>query len=682
VLILQLLGINAVAVTKDNISSDKSLWGKVRDGYFRLVFASPETLLAAEGYFMTEIAGRNTGFEKHLVAIAVDECHLIWDWEHFRKQYKHIEKLRMAFPEAPIACLSATVSAPCAAYVHEACGLNRGTIRYSLPLRRDNIDIVVSSVAPSDERPLHRLIPTSTDVATVLEIPKTLVFFDNIDAGIELCRCLRARLSRQCGTEIPETLVDCYYGSLDAAKKTQILENLLSGKTRILICTDAFGMGIDIPDIEVVVQWHLTPRCTMSSLSQRIGRAARGRNVNGAAAIYVSTSFFKALPRDWRVQVRRWDEPDMDSLELDLPADEFDVYDFRDSPPSTTIPLRRLGLPVTPATRRETSDLISKLYQHVKSLREELRKAHEQSPGDRWKASRLAKLDPPLRWFLLTTGCRHRVLGAFFRDPANFIGVHQGWCCDSCAAASPQGLGNHVTAGIRSDISVLNELASSAKQNPSRRTNVGECIRNETITARHVVMIKNHLRACREVFASTHTMPWIVPGTIIPDRVIDAVAENLKRITSAAQLVNELGKAGLVQKHSFVTLAQVDIIYKLIEYIVCRPPTLQPILPKSVPELQRAVAQRPAQQPAPPPIPSLSPPSPTGSPANRSQDLENVDPHRLAVASKSAKATNAKPLQDAEATGTSAKRKPLGDLNPQFMSKRGRAIILPERYQK
>jgi superfamily II DNA helicase RecQ len=81
----------------------------VQDGYFQLVYASPETLLAAEGYFMTEIASRNTNLEKNLVIIAVDECHLIWDWEHFRKQYKHIEKLRMLFTEVPIACLSAMV---------------------------------------------------------------------------------------------------------------------------------------------------------------------------------------------------------------------------------------------------------------------------------------------------------------------------------------------------------------------------------------------------------------------------------------------------------------------------------------------------------------------------------------------------------------------------------------------
>jgi superfamily II DNA/RNA helicase len=678
VLILALLGFEAVALTSENISSDKSLWQKVRDGHYRLVFASPETLLAAEGYFMTEIADRNTTFEKNLVAIAVDECHLIWDWEHFRKQYKHIEKLRMLFPEVPIACLSATLSAPCAAYVHTACGLNRGTIRYSLPLRRDNIDIVVSAVSPSDHKPLHRLIPSSTDVAKVLEMPKTLVFFDDIDGGIEECRALRARLRKQCGAEIPDYLVECYYGSLDAERKSQILRNLLDGKTRLLICTDAFGLGIDLPDIEVVVQWLLTPRCTMSSLTQRIGRAARGRNIHGVAAIYVSTSFLRALPRDWRVQVAHWDKPPDDTEpSLELPADEFDDPDFADdSAAASSIPLRRLGLPVTPDTIEETNDLISKLYRHVKSLREALRKAHEKSEDNRWNVSKLAKLDPPLRWFLLTTGCRHRVLGAFFRDPANFIGSHRGWCCDSCAAASPEGLRNKATAGIRADISILNESAASAKQNRSRRPTTDER-RKENITPRHAVMIKNHLRAWREVFATTQPLPWILPQTILPDRVIDAVADNIEWITSTAQLVNELSKAGLVPKHAFITMGHVEIMYDIIDNIVSRPAPLQPILPRPVPEVQTTAAQQPVQQPAAAPISFLPPSPPTGGQANGSQDLENIDPHGLAIASKSAKATNAKPLSEA---GTSAKRKPFGELNPQVMSKRGRAVILPERF--
>jgi hypothetical protein len=175
------------------------------------------------------------------------------------------------------------------------------------------------------------------------------------------------------------------------------------------------------------------------------------------------------------------------------------------------------------------------------------------------------------------------MLGAFFRDPANLIAVHRGWCCDSCAAASPQGLGHYVTAGIRADISILNELASSAKLKPSRQTTVGEHLRDETITHRHVALVKGQFLRFRELIALNHPMPWIIPATVIPDRVIEEVSKNLERITSAEQLVNELGKAGLVQRHSLLTRAHVDVLYDVIERIISGPTTWQPILPRPDP---------------------------------------------------------------------------------------------------
>ena len=191
-------------MTSESQQADPTIWPKVRDGHYQLVFASPETILDARGYFMTEIAGRRAAFAKRLAAIAVDECHLIWDWEHFRPKYKDIGKLRMTFDATPFACFSATLSSNAAYYVHKVCQLPRGTLRYSLPLRRDNIDIVVSSVLPNDESPLLRLIPSETEVQEVLKMPKTLAFIDEIDPGIRLCITLRVRLAQEYGGDIPK----------------------------------------------------------------------------------------------------------------------------------------------------------------------------------------------------------------------------------------------------------------------------------------------------------------------------------------------------------------------------------------------------------------------------------------------------------------------------------------------
>ncbi|KAJ7903120.1 hypothetical protein B0H13DRAFT_1480690, partial [Mycena leptocephala] len=63
------------------------------------------------------------------------------------------------------------------------------------------------------------------------------------------------------------------------------------GIVRILVCTDAAGMGIDISDIEFVVQWKIPKN--LSSWVQRAGRAARGRGTTGMAIMLVERSAFE-----------------------------------------------------------------------------------------------------------------------------------------------------------------------------------------------------------------------------------------------------------------------------------------------------------------------------------------------------------------------------------------------------
>jgi len=661
VLTLIALGIKAVAVTKDNLLADPAIWEKVRDGHYQLIYASPETLLDARGYFMTEIAGRGSRFEKRLVAIAIDECHLIWDWEHFRVQYKNIGKLRMTFDKTPIACLSATLATNVAGYVHSVCQLRPGTTRrYSLPLRRDNIDIVVSSVAPNDQGPLLDLISSGAEMRQVLEMPKTLVFIDDIEEGIRLCLSLRSRLARQFGDEVPERFVECYYGSLDAAKKVEILQNIMSGKTRIVICTDAFGMGIDVPDIGVVIQWHLTPRCSMTSLCQRIGRAARNPSLKGIAVIYVSSSFFTGLPADWRNLIGRWDE-DLDSACAQT---------------STSIALNRMGLPVTPNTRPQTRQLLLSLYRAVSSLRESLRAVRERSSGSvPARAPKMTKLDPPLIWFILTKGCRHRVLGAFFTDPANFDGSHRSWCCDSCAATAGPDFGKHSTFGISADISILQSIAPSDTTKRPRPT-VGpeypDKVRTEEITPRHIIIIKKNFRFLRLGFCLAHPTPWMSPDAILPDKALDAVAERAKYIVSTEDLVKELEKAGLEQKRSLLTMGDVNTLYGVLDNILARPAPLQTILPR--PSTVRLVPQ----------ASSL----PSTLPLRECQEPERLNPRRPAIIPGVGKENKVPLVSDAAVREQkapsasdavlSAKRKPLQELDVDSVRKR--LIKLPSRY--
>ena len=118
-----------MAVTHDKIDEDSSLWAKVDNGQFRVVYMTPEVAMDKRGHFSTETVKTNTSFMKQLVLVAVDECHLIWDWESFRVQYRYVGNLRQWLGRVPWACLSATMTPNTAAYVHAVCKLKIPTVR-------------------------------------------------------------------------------------------------------------------------------------------------------------------------------------------------------------------------------------------------------------------------------------------------------------------------------------------------------------------------------------------------------------------------------------------------------------------------------------------------------------------------------------------------------------------------
>ena len=69
--------ISAVALTKDNFEEHTNLWKQVEAGEFRVVYVTPEILLEHRGHFFLDVVRSHCTFIKNLVAVAIDECHLI-----------------------------------------------------------------------------------------------------------------------------------------------------------------------------------------------------------------------------------------------------------------------------------------------------------------------------------------------------------------------------------------------------------------------------------------------------------------------------------------------------------------------------------------------------------------------------------------------------------------------------
>ncbi|KAJ7915110.1 P-loop containing nucleoside triphosphate hydrolase protein [Mycena leptocephala] len=86
-------------------------------------------------------------------------------------------------------------------------------------------------------------------------------------------------------------LVRSYNAGMSANYRAKVMALFKTGIVRVLICTDAAGMRVDIPDTELVVQWKIAKN--LSSGVQRAGRAARARGATGMTVMFVEKSAFE-----------------------------------------------------------------------------------------------------------------------------------------------------------------------------------------------------------------------------------------------------------------------------------------------------------------------------------------------------------------------------------------------------
>jgi hypothetical protein len=135
----------------------------------------------------------------------------------------------------------------------------------------------------------HRKEAGSNSQDCCKRIPKTIVYIDSIKQIMKAVKALTVLLIQAgCSRASAVDAVQAYHSELAESDKRRIsaefakpdAESILDSSIhRIIVATDAMGMGIDNPDIQLVIQWGVPP--SMHALMQRAGRAARGKGVCG-----------------------------------------------------------------------------------------------------------------------------------------------------------------------------------------------------------------------------------------------------------------------------------------------------------------------------------------------------------------------------------------------------------------
>lgn len=278
-------GVSAIALTANNVKDDRTICKNVENGLYSVILASPEMVLEPQSWFWSStMRARSIAFCQRLACIAVDKAHLIWGWREFRKEYNNIGRLCAVFPSVPTIALSATLTSNNLEYVRKSLDLRSPVQLCKRPLDRPNITYTVAQINKKGFGELDFLLPATT--LTRSAVQKTIIFVDTISEGIAMAKYLRRQLPPALQSKAKQ-IVRTFYADLDPDEKIKILENFMNGDIRILICTDAVGMGINIPDIKRVIQWKVFDLLTLATLVQCIARAGRDPSIHAIAVVFV-----------------------------------------------------------------------------------------------------------------------------------------------------------------------------------------------------------------------------------------------------------------------------------------------------------------------------------------------------------------------------------------------------------
>ena len=247
---LRELGIAAVQVNSA-IGSDESEAAEaaVEDGSAKIIMTTPERL--AEPGFLEKLLAHPVSL------LAVDEAHCISHWGHdFRPAFLEVGQLLKRLGKPVVLALTATATEEIAKDICAQLGIPaEGVVNSSA--YRPNLDLRVVPVAAEGDK-----------TAQVLKVVRATQ-----GSGIVYAATIKAAQAVYEALQAAEESVALYHGKLPAAERAATQEAFMSGGTRVMVATNAFGLGIDKPDIRFVLHYQLP--ATLEAYYQEAGRAGR-----------------------------------------------------------------------------------------------------------------------------------------------------------------------------------------------------------------------------------------------------------------------------------------------------------------------------------------------------------------------------------------------------------------------
>ncbi len=232
---------------------DEAIEGKVK-----FLYVSPERLKTE--LFLVRAA------QMDISLLAIDEAHCISQWGYdFRPSYLEIATFRETIPEVPVIALTATATETVKEDIKKQLLFKENHQVFQKSFARDNL----SYSALEEEDKNKKLLKILKNVPGT-----SVVYARNRRQTQEIANFLQKN----------NISADYYHAGLDNDVRAKRQENWIQNQTRVIVATNAFGMGIDKPDVRTVI--HMDLPDTLEAYYQEAGRAGRDEKKAFAVALY------------------------------------------------------------------------------------------------------------------------------------------------------------------------------------------------------------------------------------------------------------------------------------------------------------------------------------------------------------------------------------------------------------
>ncbi|MDO4229293.1 MAG: ATP-dependent DNA helicase RecQ [Capnocytophaga sp.] len=226
-------------------------------GNYKFLYLSPERL-------QQEVV-QNFIKSMKISIIAIDEAHCVSHWgKDFRPAYLKCKWLKEQFPDVPLLALTASATPKVQKDILQQLSIPKATV-ISTSLKRPNIAYIVLKTNDKWQR-LERILRKNAG--------SSIVYVRSRNGTIRMADYLQEQ-------GISATF---FHGGLSSDEKNRKLSMWLLNDVQVMVATNAFGMGIDKPDVRTVIHWEIP--ATVEDYFQEAGRAGRDGEKSFAVLLY------------------------------------------------------------------------------------------------------------------------------------------------------------------------------------------------------------------------------------------------------------------------------------------------------------------------------------------------------------------------------------------------------------